>query len=92
MAARWRTRRAAAVAAWREEVGDICPGYNRKPHASSDLTADHITPRSKGGHEDGPLAILCRSCNSRKRNRTPADYNAPRGSPKGRSPLTDLEV
>lgn len=44
--------------------GWICPGYNRPPHYSTDLTADHVTPRAKGGTTESPYVVLCRSCNS----------------------------
>jgi 5-methylcytosine-specific restriction protein A len=61
-----RKRRAEAVQAWRADHGDICPGWQRQPHQSTDLTADHPVPVGAGGDEDAPLAVLCRSCNSRK--------------------------
>jgi 5-methylcytosine-specific restriction enzyme A len=59
-------RRADVVAAWRATRGDWCPGWQRAPHASADLTADHIAPVGAGGAEGGPLTVLCRSCNGRK--------------------------
>lgn len=35
---------------------------------------DHVVPRSRGGSDDWDnLAAACRSCNSAKRNRTPAE-------------------
>ena len=61
-----RKRRAAVVAQWRDEYGDVCPGWQRDPHPAPDLTADHITSVGAGGPEDGPLAVLCASCNGRK--------------------------
>ena len=49
--------------------GWVCPGYRRLPHPSKRrLTADHIVPASKGGRR---LAVLCVSCNSRKRAKLP---------------------
>lgn len=37
-------------------------------------TVDHITPRSKGGdHSPENLVAACRSCNSRKKDRTPGE-------------------
>lgn len=62
-----RARRRAAVDAHVAACGHVCPGWRRRPHPSTDLTADHITPLSAGGREDGPLRVLCRSCNSRRR-------------------------
>ncbi|PSR63987.1 hypothetical protein C8259_09045 [Nocardia nova] len=64
---REQQRRAAAVRAHRARRGDWCPGWRRPPHPSADLTADHITPVASG-RPDGPLQVLCRSCNSRKRD------------------------
>lgn len=63
-----RQRRAAVVEAWRQEYGDWCPGYRRPGHGATDLCADHLTPVGAGGAEDGPLSVLCRPCNSRKRD------------------------
>lgn len=34
----------------------------------SDLTADHVIPVSQGG-TNGPLRVLCRTCNSRRGDR-----------------------
>lgn len=36
---------------------------------TEDLTADHIIPLSRGGTNEGPRRVLCRSCNSGRRNR-----------------------
>ncbi len=63
-------RRAQAVADWRAKFGDWCPGWGTEPHAATDLTADHIIPVAAGGPETGELSVLCRICNSRKRNLT----------------------
>jgi 5-methylcytosine-specific restriction enzyme A len=59
-----RKRRAEAVAAHRAEHGNWCPGWQRDPHPSADLTADHVVPVGAGGPEDGPLIVRCRRCNS----------------------------
>jgi hypothetical protein len=40
--------------------------WQRAPHPSRNLTADHRLPVAAGGHESGPLDVLCRSCNGRK--------------------------
>jgi hypothetical protein len=61
-----RQRRAKAVKAWVAEHGWTCPGWgDQDAHPSRDLTADHWTPRRKGG-ETGPLRILCRTCNGKR--------------------------
>lgn len=59
-------RRAGVVTAWRDVHGDLCPGWGVPAHASGDLTADHPDEVALSGDESQPLAVLCRSCNSRK--------------------------
>ena len=49
-----------------KQYGNICFGYKRRPHFSTDLTADHPMPTSKGGNEYQKLDVYCRSCNSSK--------------------------
>jgi 5-methylcytosine-specific restriction protein A len=66
---RERKRRAEAVAAHRHINGSWCPGYGVPAHPSADLTADHVVAVANGGAPDGPLMVLCRSCNGRKANR-----------------------
>ena len=61
-----RERRAAAVRTHVAEHGHWCPGWGVAAHESDDLTADHVDPVAAGGAEDGPLAVLCRTCNGRK--------------------------
>lgn len=64
----WRWARGRAMARHRRRWGDLCPGWNRKPHLAGDLTVDHIVPLAAGGHLTDPanLQVLCRSCNGRK--------------------------
>ena len=54
-------RRRQTVQEWREAHGDWCPQCGRY---GVELTADHVVPVGAGGSEDGPLRVLCRSCNS----------------------------
>src|SRR6185369_6298715 len=61
-----RQRRAQAVAEHRATFGDWCPGWHRAPHPEGDLTADHLDAVARGGAEDQPLIVMCRSCNSSK--------------------------
>ncbi|GAA4554345.1 hypothetical protein [Pseudonocardia xishanensis] len=63
-------RRARVVAQHRRVHGDWCPGFEVEAHQSSDLTADHVVSVADAGHGRGPLAVLCRSCNSRKNARS----------------------
>jgi 5-methylcytosine-specific restriction enzyme A len=45
----------------------MCPGWQRPPHPSEDLTVDHIIPKARGGTDDREnLQVLCRPCNSTK--------------------------
>lgn len=64
---REKVRRRQAVELHVAEHGWICPGYGIDAHPSTDLTADHLLPRSLGG-ENGPLVVLCRGCNARRHN------------------------
>jgi hypothetical protein len=52
----WPKRSKAAITAWRQANGDICPGWERSAHPihPADWTCDH---------DVGPL---CRPCNGRK--------------------------
>ncbi|OZE77211.1 hypothetical protein CH305_18410 [Rhodococcus sp. 15-649-2-2] len=65
-----RARRKAAVEAHRAINGEWCPGIGRPAHTltprDGGLTANHITPIALGGSPTGPLAVTCRSCNSRQ--------------------------
>jgi 5-methylcytosine-specific restriction protein A len=68
---RWACTARQAVANHRAQHGDWCPGWKRPPHRASDLTADHATPKALGGTDDPDnVQVLCRSCNSRKRDHT----------------------
>ena len=67
-----RQRRANTVDNWVRLHGYLCPGWGRPAHESHDLTADHVTPVSRGGG-DGPLQVLCRACNSRRGTKTSPD-------------------
>ena len=66
----YRRRRDALIAGHRQQHGDWCPGapdLDHAPHATVDLTADHIQPLSLGGtHELSNLRVLCGSANSLK--------------------------
>lgn len=87
-----RARRRAAVVAHRARHGDWCPGFGVPAHASADLTADHRRELQDGGRWDGPLDVLCRSCNSRKakqtqdRLRKPNECSNESGAPLGGTP------
>jgi len=61
----WPRISRTAIAAHRAQHGDRCPGYQRPPHPASDLTADHVDPRSLAAG----VTVLCRSCNASKGSR-----------------------
>jgi len=58
-------RRREAVDAHVALRGWVCPGYEREPHPSRDLTAAHTVAVALGGGSSR-LGVLCRSCNSRQ--------------------------
>lgn len=60
----WPRIARAAVQAHRAEHGDWCPGWHTPPHPATDLTCDHVNPRSLSSG----LRVLCRSCNARRGN------------------------
>lgn len=61
--------RRAAVARWRAENGDVCPGWQRPAHFAARLTADHPVEVALGGDpRPSEFVILCISCNSAKSN------------------------
>lgn len=63
-------RRAAVVAQWVAEHGQVCPGWRREPHGIAEwtgpLTAEHPDAVAAGGAEGQPLTVLCSLCNNRK--------------------------
>lgn len=61
---RERARRREVVDAWVALHGEMCPGWIRPAHPSSDLTAAHSVAVALGGKHSS-LSVLCRSCNSR---------------------------
>jgi len=64
-------RRAEVVFSWRALYGDLCPGWRRDAHPATPtnpLTADHPHAVARGGDEHQSLSVLCRQCNSRKRD------------------------
>ena len=69
----YRRVRKSILTAWVRDRGYWCPGapdLAHGPHPSTDLTIDHLTPISQGGHltDRRNLRVLCRSANDRKRH------------------------
>lgn len=64
-----RAHRTEAVRQWLLRLGPWCPGWQRDGHwvEPGDLTADHDPPGVPVA-DWRDLAVLCRSCNSRKRD------------------------
>lgn len=63
----WRRTAAAAIANWKTQHGNWCPGWQVPGHPATDLTGDHITPKAAGGSDEpSNVQVLCRGCNSRK--------------------------
>jgi 5-methylcytosine-specific restriction protein A len=66
---KYRAVARAVVAEHRASHGDYCPGWGVPAHGAQDLTVDHVIPLAAGGtHERSNLRVLCRACNSRKRD------------------------
>ena len=69
---RWRAIVRDALEVHVRLNGWTCPGYGIPGHYSADLTGDHELPVSRGGLTTRTnTQILCRACNSRKRDRPP---------------------
>jgi hypothetical protein len=86
-----RRRRQELIAEHVRLNGWTCPGWNRDPHPSTDLTADHTTAQAAGAAPESTIRVLCRSCNGARGagNTTNRDYTPqPRFS---RNTLTGTE-
>lgn len=60
---------------WRDEYR--CQ-YCTKQFRYSELTMDHVLPKSKGGPKTwGNIVTSCKSCNSKKKDKTPREANMP---------------
>ena len=60
---------------WRDE--NTCQ-YCSKPFRYIDLTMDHVHPKSRGGHKSWDnIVASCKTCNSKKKNKTPREANMP---------------
>lgn len=56
---------------------NIC-GYCANTFPKSDLTRDHVVPKSKGGENTWTnLVTACKKCNHKKSNRTPKEASMP---------------
>ena len=76
----YRRFRKRVVSEWIAQHGYVCPGFRREAHASTDLTLDHPVPVLQGGAlvDRRNAAVLCRSCNDRKRHVTSPSSTRPR--------------
>ncbi|WP_429216421.1 HNH endonuclease [Kitasatospora sp. MAP12-9] len=69
---RWVQLRNSILADYIAAHGGYCNGYQVDIHYvdTTQLTVDHIVPKARGGTDDrSNLQVLCRACNSRKRDR-----------------------
>jgi 5-methylcytosine-specific restriction endonuclease McrA len=68
--------------------------YCNSDHSTSDLSIDHVMPRSRGGKTSWENCVLaCVRCNTKKANRTPKESGLPlRRKPRrpSWSPLTEI--
>jgi 5-methylcytosine-specific restriction enzyme A len=75
-----RVRRRRVVDAHLRTFGLVCPGWHTPAHrvpSRRQLTADHLVPTSLGGPMDGPLRVLCVSCNAARGARPNRRIRAP---------------
>lgn len=68
---RWKALRASEIKAHVGRFGWTCPGaleLGHEPHASTDLSLDHVKPLSRGGapFDRRNTRVLCGPWNSRK--------------------------
>ena len=55
------------MTAHRAEYGDWCPNWGVLPHHATDLTADHVVTKVRGGSGQADnVQVLCRRRNARK--------------------------
>lgn len=60
-----------------ERDGQMCQ-YCGRPGKRTELTVDHVVPRSQGGaHSWENVVLACVACNLRKGNRTPGEAGMP---------------
>ncbi len=60
---------------WRDK--NICQ-YCGNRFCFSDLTMDHVIPKSRGGNREWTnIVACCKRCNSKKGNRTPQEARMP---------------
>ena len=70
----WYTIRAHGYQALRDEVYERDNYTCRYCGSKENLTLDHVIPQSKGGEDSiDNLVTACKSCNSRKKDRTPEE-------------------
>lgn len=66
----WRRRSRVALRRHRALPDPSCPSCGRREDPAipgTRLTADHTDPLARGGDPDGPITVMCSSCNTRKR-------------------------
>lgn len=69
----WQQASTQAIRDWVNTNGWTCPGWRRPTHdvQPGQLTGDHAIALANGGPRlPDHIAILCRPCNSAKRDRT----------------------
>lgn len=66
----WRNIRDPIIQTWREQHGDVCPGWGVPAHDVTPpnlLTGDHLVPKDQGGgDEPDNVIVLCKRCQGRK--------------------------
>jgi len=59
---------------WKQKLAQGLCYYCEKKFEKSDLTMDHILALGRGGSSNkGNVVVCCKSCNSKKSHKTPAE-------------------
>jgi 5-methylcytosine-specific restriction enzyme A len=71
---RKKARELQASQWWRQKLQTGVCHYCELKYSPSELTMDHIVPVGRGGRSNpGNLVVCCKTCNSKKAHKTPAE-------------------
>ncbi len=74
---RRKARALRATQWWKRRIAKGVCGYCGRPTPPKDLTMDHIVPIARGGRTTrGNVVPACKSCNTRKKQLLPMEWEA----------------